>query len=241
MACVRDIQRVVENFSAQMDQDYSSASEDSGGSWVEWFQSLRGNELFCMVDEDYILDRFNLTGLNAEVQHYALAYELITDSLTTDLDPDMWEIVEKSARHLYGLIHARFVLTSKGLSKMAEKMKRAEVGRCPRVLCQNQSVLPIGVTDVPGSKGVKLYCPKCEDIYTPPSKRHLVVDGAYFTTSLPHLVLQMYPSLQPIKNTARFTPTIFGFKIHKIAQLHRNQDLIREEVEQRLMRIPFEE
>ncbi|KAI8910846.1 casein kinase II, regulatory subunit [Gorgonomyces haynaldii] len=217
-----------------MQEEYSSTGEESGSSWVEWFQSLRGNELFCTVDEDYILDRFNLTGLNNEVQHYALAYELITDTLGQELDPDQWDQVEKSARHLYGLIHARYVLTSKGLSQMAEKMKRGEFGYCPRVLCQGQEVIPIGITDVPGSKAVKLYCPSCQDIYTPPSKKHLVIDGAYFTTSLPHLLLQMYPQLAPKKSTARYTPTIFGFRIHKIAEEHRKQDMIRQELEKRL-------
>lgn len=40
-------------------------------------------EYFCEVDEDYILDRFNLTGLNAEVvQEYSRALSLITDNLS---------------------------------------------------------------------------------------------------------------------------------------------------------------
>lgn len=39
-------------------------------------------EYFAEVDEDYILDRFNLTGLNGEVvQEYGRALDLITDSL----------------------------------------------------------------------------------------------------------------------------------------------------------------
>ena len=39
-------------------------------------------EYFAEVDEDYILDRFNLTGLNGEVvQEYSHALDLITDSL----------------------------------------------------------------------------------------------------------------------------------------------------------------
>jgi casein kinase II subunit beta len=34
-----------------------------------------------------------------------------------DLEKNRQEI-DKSARHLYGLIHARFVITQRGLSKM---------------------------------------------------------------------------------------------------------------------------
>ena len=51
-------------------------------SWITWFLSTKGNEYFVEIDEDYILDRFNLTGLNGEVvQEYARALDLITDQL----------------------------------------------------------------------------------------------------------------------------------------------------------------
>jgi casein kinase II subunit beta len=49
--------------------------------WISWFLSSKGNEYFCEVEEDYILDRFNLTGLNNEVSNYAQALDLITDNL----------------------------------------------------------------------------------------------------------------------------------------------------------------
>lgn len=57
-------------------------------SWITWFLSTKGNEYFSEVDEEYILDRFNLTGLNAEVpQEYGRALELITDSLGESFPP----------------------------------------------------------------------------------------------------------------------------------------------------------
>ena len=226
----------------ELDGDLEELSEESEGteSWVYWFVTLKGNEFFCEVDEDYLLDRFNLAGLNAEVSQYTLAMELITDSLDDELEPQVWDDVERVARHLYGLIHARFVVTAKGLMKMAEKFKRAEFGRCPRVHCHNQAVLPVGLSDVPGNKGVKLYCPRCEDVYSPPTRKHALVDGAYFGTSLPHLVLQSYPSLLPQKTNDRYIPRIFGFKVHEAANEHRKQDMLRESMNNRL-RKPREE
>ncbi|KAG0361635.1 casein kinase 2 regulatory subunit [Gamsiella multidivaricata] len=99
--------------------DYTSGSDsDYTKYWIDWFLGTKGNEYFCEVDEEYILDRFNLTGLNTEVQYYSQALDLITDNLDENLDEEMRDIVEKSARHLYGLIHARFIITTHGLTKM---------------------------------------------------------------------------------------------------------------------------
>jgi len=82
------------------------------------FISSRGNEYFCEIDEDYLTDRFNLTGLNTDVQYYQYALDLVTDVFDLDCDDDMREQIEKSARHLYGLVHARYITTTRGLSKM---------------------------------------------------------------------------------------------------------------------------
>jgi casein kinase II subunit beta len=68
------------------------------------------------------------------------------------------------------------------------------------VLCQGQPLLPVGLTDVPYEKSVKLYCGRCEDIYSPKSSRHGSIDGAYFGTSFPHLLFLVYPTLLPPKS-----------------------------------------
>ena len=49
-------------------------------SWIEWFLSFRGNEIFCAVDEDFISDRFNITGIGHDIPQFKKAYELISGS-----------------------------------------------------------------------------------------------------------------------------------------------------------------
>ncbi|KAF8155325.1 casein kinase II, regulatory subunit [Mycena galopus ATCC 62051] len=188
------MRRAVEDISTGSDSDYSRLAR-----WISWFLSSKGNEYFCEVDEDFILDRFNLTGLNNEVANYAQALDLITDQLDDEVQDELRGSLDVQARLLYGLIHARWIVTARGLAKMVEKYKRGDFGRCPRVLCQAQSLLPVGLIDIPYEKSVKLYCGRCEDLYSPKSSRHGSIDGAYFGTTFPHLLYLVYPTLIPPK------------------------------------------
>ncbi|KAG4303316.1 hypothetical protein PCANB_000386 [Pneumocystis canis] len=212
----------MEDLLSRSDSDYSKY-------WVEWFLGIKGNEFFCEVDEEYIQDKFNLTGINTEIKHYKYAIDMITDVFDHDINEELRNQIEKCAQHLYGLIHARFILTTRGLQKMLEKYKKYDFGCCPRVLCHTQALLPIGLSDIPHSDSVKLYCPKCEDIYTPKSSKHATIDGAYFGTTFPHIMLQVYPYLIPQKNQERYIPRIFGFKVHEYSIIHQLQDTYKRE------------
>ncbi|KAK4770358.1 hypothetical protein SAY87_030890 [Trapa incisa] len=205
---------------SETDSDESdvSGSEGDATSWISWFCNLRGNEFFCEVDDDYIQDDFNLCGLSSQVPYYDYALDLILDVESSHGDmitEEQNELFESAAEMLYGLIHARYILTSKGMAAMLDNYKNFDFGRCPRALCYRQPCLPVGLSDIPQASSVKIFCPRCQEIYYPQSKYQENTDGAYFGTTFPHLFLMTYDHLKPQSTSQSYVPRVFGFKIHK--------------------------
>ena len=83
---------------------------------------MEGHEYYCQVEDDFIEDRFNLTGLIQQVPLYKEALELIVDIEREEDEmsstiPDV-SIVQPHAELLYGLIHQRYINTKAGLYQM---------------------------------------------------------------------------------------------------------------------------
>ncbi|KAL8119351.1 hypothetical protein AgCh_016757 [Apium graveolens] len=199
----RDTRALVNAKNKCADEDSESDSEESDvsgsdgddTSWISWFCNLRGNEFFCEVDDDYIQDDFNLCGLSSQVPYYDYALDLILDVESSHGDmftEEQNELIESAAEMLYGLIHVRYILTSKGMAAMLEKYKNYDFGRCPKVYCCGQPCLPVGQSDIPRSSTVKIYCPKCEDIYYPRSKYQGSILCTIFFTLLKFNFLWVY-------------------------------------------------
>lgn len=102
-------------------------------SWIEHFCSKKENSYMCMVDEDWIRDSFNLYGLDNDCPLYKPALNLILDSSESSSDSSSgnlscgeWSFVEEydsseledTAVYLYGMIHARYIITIDGMEAM---------------------------------------------------------------------------------------------------------------------------
>lgn len=81
-----------------------------------------------------------------------------------DLQDDRFLEIYQEATDLYGLIHARFLLSPRGLAIMREKYLTGRFGHCPRVMCERQSVIPVGISEDLRQSRVKVFCPRCEDV-----------------------------------------------------------------------------
>ena len=126
------------------------------------------------------------------------------------------------------------------LYRQLDKYKKADFGKCPRVMCHSHPLLPMGLSDIPGIKPVKLYCGRCEDLYNPKSSRHASIDGAYFGTSFHNILFQVYPALVPAKSADRYVPRCYGFKVHAAAALVRWQNGKRDEMKRRLRKMEID-
>lgn len=205
------------NYTNDMD-NYSSEEVDT---WISQFCSMFGHDYFVEVTPEFIEDDFNLTGLSSIVPYYKQALDVILDlEPETAVQPTDIPLVEHAAELLYGLIHARFILTKQGLHAMAEKYEENCFGSCPRYYCDGMHLIPIGRFDSPGIETVRLYCPNCNDIYLPSSSRYLNIDGAFFGTSFVGLFMKMFPEIdRQTKQRTRdqFQLKLFGFRLNEAA------------------------
>lgn len=101
-----------------------------------------------------------------------------------------------AAVRLYGLIHARYVLNRQGLQQIANRVAKRFYGTCPRELCGESGLCPVGLYDTQDLAEMKVFCSRCSDVYEPPLYHTgLYIDGSYFTTTLPQLLYLTFPSL----------------------------------------------
>jgi len=93
-------------------------------------------------------------------------------------------------------------------------------------------VLPVGQSDTIKISLAKIYCPRCQDIFYPPSPKHSQLDGAYFGTTFAHLFFQVYPELIPPPPKLSYIPRIFGFKIHSSSRQVLTEEVNRNKREE---------
>lgn len=189
--------------------------------WIHWFCKLKGNEYFVEVDENFIKKEENLEGIKTKNFLKVILSEKNTKDF--DLTKELLEELQ-DIREIYGYIHKRFINTPEGLGLMREKFINGVFGYCPRMLCNKQVVLPVGLSEDMRYSQVKVFCPLCQEVYKPRdifygySDKKIIKfdlpDGVFFGTSFPQTFLMHFPDLDPrINAPLRYIPKLYGFRI----------------------------
>ena len=182
--------------------------------WVDAFLALPRAKLLARIDDEFLHNSFNVTGIKLKVTNFTPAYELIRrNSILSARGEIPYEKISEEAEDVYGLLHARYLITKQGLEAMYHKFYHEEFMKCPRVNCRGAQCLPYGTSDELHRATVKMYCPCCSDIYNPIDPDILDVDGAYFGSSWVHMFLQRFPQVVPKIPMKIYVPRIFGFRI----------------------------
>jgi casein kinase II subunit beta len=191
--------------------------------WIHWFCKLKGNEYFVEIDEDFLKNKENLTGIKCDKFMKTLLSEKPSPTikeLTREIIEDLSEL-----REVYGLIHKRFINTPLGLGLIREKFLDGVYGYCPRILCNKQVLLPVGLSEDMRYSQVKVFCPLCQEVYKPTDifygeqigkkvYKFDLPDGVFFGTSFPQTFLLHFPDLDPrITNNEKYIPKLYGFRI----------------------------
>ena len=183
--------------------------------WIDWFLEQPRSILFVRIDDEFIINPFNFYGLKPLFFNFNEAYECLKRG---NCCPHEDSDIEREVEVLYGLIHARYLLTRPGLQEMYEKFKEGVFQSCPRVLCKGCTCIPYGITEKPGEHKVKMFCPCCSDVYLcEEGCDYENIDGSYFGPSWVLMFLQKYADQiakrLPEKQPRVYVPKIFGFRL----------------------------
>jgi casein kinase II subunit beta len=193
-------------------------SRERSMAWVDWFINVdpRG-KYFVRIDNAYIRDVFNMYGFRNRIggRSFKMALETMRGAYTEPRNrPRDWpEDADELAVRLYGLLHARYLLTKAGCQQMHDKYMNDDFSPCPRTFCKGIRCLPCGVSENQEGSPLLMYCPRCKEIYADQTDMCNMIDGAYFGPSWIHMFLQEFSEIVP--KTALLKPPIrlFGFKI----------------------------
>ena len=184
-------------------------------SWVDWFLSQPKGKYFIKIDPEYMNNIYNFYGIRQKVPFFKYSLDLIRgDYILPEDRPSQWPPnLDEYGLCLYGILHARYLLTSQGQERMHEKYLINQFPKCPRFFCDGIQCLPYGDSDDIGQSCVRMFCPRCHQVYTISSEQNNSIDGSFFGPSWVHPFLVRYSHIVPKGPPKKYIPKIFGFKI----------------------------
>lgn len=221
-----------------------TGASSSTWSFADFFLALPGHDFFVRIPAAFITDDFNLFELadvfRCPLQHTD-ARPVPGRAYTRDFvfaDVVRFVLVERAPRNeslhvpralvqdaflLYYLLHQRFLVTRAGMAALHERVRVAAFGSCPRVLCAQEALLPLGPSVLPRRSPLRLYCPNCQDLYVPGAPVHAKLDGCAWGPTAAHLLCRAHLhadaraalEARACQPWPVYVPRIYGFRLAK--------------------------
>ena len=183
--------------------------------WVKNFLSFPSSYVFVDVDVKFLKEFLeNFVATSSLITDFKESKKLIFASSIKEVLAAP-QSIQSQAEILYGLAHAKYLLTVEGQEKMISKQKSKIFAHCPRLYCQRTTCFPCGVSDSLQELSIKMYCPNCHEIYNVSDDLISNIDGAYFGLKWLECVCQSHPELRLSSQTPEYVPRIYGFRIYQ--------------------------
>jgi casein kinase II subunit beta len=179
-------------------------------AWVSNFLSHPEGSFFVSIDTGFI----SSTSQTPEIRSY-FSPSVLTGAVATILGTEKSSKYDAQARHLYGLLHRRFLSTSDGMLQMVDRFRSHSFPGCPRALCHGFTCLPCALTDDDNDKAaVYLFCPNCTDFYAYQAPADLFIPAIYFGKKWIHHLMNEHPEIVPTEKPEAFEPLLFGYRVY---------------------------
>lgn len=168
--------------------------------WIDNFFKDKANQIMAKVSHKFLITKLNDQNFQSKIANFEDGKSCI---LTHGERGS-----ESSAIDVYGRIHALYLLTPDGYHQMLTKFNEKVFLKCPRIQCNDSICFPIGINEAPM---VKMYCPKCKEIYNCESN----LSGSFFGSQYIQILVKEHPELEYKEcSNQQYVPRIFGFKIY---------------------------
>ena len=183
-------------------------------NWKKYYLSLPQNGWLCDIPDEYLNDRFNVYGLDESCKYLNQCINVITgaEKLSNISEAKAEIMMKEELPKVYGLIHARYILSPDGIAQMEAKYKAHCFGFCPRFKCKKEPLLPYGMSGSLHKSRVKGFCPICRKLYVP--RPVVELDGGYFGPNISHFIIDDLDLIGKHNEYEKYTLTAFGFDVY---------------------------
>ncbi|KAA6401740.1 MAG: putative Casein kinase II, regulatory subunit [Streblomastix strix] len=196
--------------------------------WLQKFFTQPGSEFYCCCRPSWIEEEcrhaLHRNNDDSDDEGDKFCAEVILGRRDSSSASGFSDEQNNEIQEFYIQLHQQYVASPPGLYDVKSKYSQGVYGKCPRLICQKQHLIPMQLSKDEDQKGIAMYCVRCNEIFLPSYLRHARLDGRAFGLSFAALFFIQYPELIPNQKTYLYNdyaPRVFGFRMKGLTHQNR--------------------